>query len=41
MVKVLEGAEGGGVFLVAAGRLIDERLGQQPLDHCLTGWVLN
>lgn len=27
MVKVLDGAEGGGVFLVAAGRLLGVRLG--------------
>lgn len=28
MVKVLDGADGGGVFLVAAGRLLGEGLGQ-------------
>lgn len=40
MVKVLDGAEGGGVFLVAAGRLFGVRLGQL-LDDCLVGWAVN
>lgn len=40
MVKVLDGAEGGGVFLVAAGRLLGLRSGQL-LDDCLVGWAVN
>lgn len=40
MVKVLDGAEGGGVFLVAAGRLFGVRLGQL-LDDCLVEWAVN
>ena len=37
MVKVLDGAEGGGVFLVAAGRLLGERMGQL-LGHRVSEW---
>lgn len=40
MVNVLDGAEGGGVFLVAAGRLFGVRMGQL-LDDCLAEGAVN
>lgn len=40
MVKVLDGAEGGGVFRLAMGRLRGERPDQR-LDHRVTGRVLS
>lgn len=38
MVKVLEGAEGGGVVLVAAGRLLNEKTGQSLIITSWDGW---
>lgn len=40
IVKVLDGAEGGGVFLVEAGRLLGARTGQL-LDDCHAKGAVN